>query len=90
MGLVVAAATPGPPGRVLSSDLFIRDAATLVDLAGPDALVAHGEAGALGDGAVDYAHRFAQGTAIYGGTTAVIRNVIAERFLGMPRRRPGE
>jgi alkylation response protein AidB-like acyl-CoA dehydrogenase len=90
LGLVVAAATPGPPGRVLQSELFIGDAATLVDLAGADGLVAHGEAGALGDGVVEYAHRFAQGTAIYGGTTDVIRNVIAERFLGMPRRRPSQ
>jgi alkylation response protein AidB-like acyl-CoA dehydrogenase len=90
LGLVVAGATPGPPGRVLQSELFIRDAATLVDLAGPDGLVAHGEAGALGDGVVEYAHRFAQGTAIYGGTTDVIRNVIAERFLGMPRSRTGQ
>jgi 3-oxocholest-4-en-26-oyl-CoA dehydrogenase alpha subunit len=89
LGLAVADVTPGPPGRVIGSDLFIRHSAELVDLVGADALVARGQPGAVAGGAIEYAHRFAQGTAIYGGTTDVIRNVIAERFMGMPRRRPG-
>jgi 3-oxocholest-4-en-26-oyl-CoA dehydrogenase alpha subunit len=92
LGLTVADVTPGPPGRVIGSDLFIRHAADLVDLVdlvGADALVAGGQLGAVAGGAIEYAHRFAQGTAIYGGTTDVIRNVVAERFMGMPRRRPG-
>ena len=89
LGLAVADVTPGPPGRVIGSDLFIRHAADLVDLVGADALVARGQPGVVAGGAIEYSHRFAQGTAIYGGTTDVIRNVIAERFMGMPRRRPG-
>ena len=88
LGLVMAAVTPGPPGRVLTSELFIRDAANLMDLVGADALLERGEPGAIGNGAVDYAHRFAHGTAIYGGTTDIVRNMIAERFMGMPRSRP--
>jgi 3-oxocholest-4-en-26-oyl-CoA dehydrogenase alpha subunit len=88
LGLAVAAVTPGPPGRVLGSELFIRDASDLVDLVGPDALISRGQSGAVGDGIVEYAHRFAQGTAIYGGTTDIARNMIAERFMGMPRSRP--
>jgi alkylation response protein AidB-like acyl-CoA dehydrogenase len=79
--------TPGPLGRVLRSERFIRDAADLVDLVGASALVRHGAMGAVGGGAIEYAHRFAQGTAIYGGTTDIFRNLIAERFLGLPRRR---
>jgi 3-oxocholest-4-en-26-oyl-CoA dehydrogenase alpha subunit len=89
LGVTVAEVTPGPPGRVIRSELFIRHAAELVDLVGVDALVARDQPGAVAAGAIEYAHRFAQGTAIYGGTTDVIRNVIAERFMGMPRRRPG-
>jgi len=90
LGLAVVAVTPGPLGRVIRSDLFIRDAADLMDLVGEDALVERGQRGAVGDGAIEYAHRFAQGTAIYGGTTDVVRNIIAERFLGMPRSRPAQ
>jgi len=88
LGMAVAAVTPGPPGRVLRSDLFIRDAADLVDLVGADGIVSRGEPGAIDAGIIEYAHRFAQGTAIYGGTTDVVRNMIAERFMGMPRSRP--
>jgi hypothetical protein len=44
--------------------------------------------GAVGDGWLEYAHRFAQGTATYGGTTEVFRNIVAERFLGLPRSSP--
>jgi 3-oxocholest-4-en-26-oyl-CoA dehydrogenase alpha subunit len=90
LGLEVADATPGPAGRVIRSEMFIRDAADLVDLVGPEALVAVGDQSAVGDGAIEFAHRFAQGTAIYGGTTDIIRNLIAERFLGMPRARRAE
>jgi alkylation response protein AidB-like acyl-CoA dehydrogenase len=88
LGIAVAAVTPGPPGRVLQSDLFIRDAANLVDLVGAEGILPRGEPGAIDDGIIESAHRFAQGAAIYGGTTDVVRNMIAERFMGMPRSRP--
>lgn len=77
--------TPSPMGRVLASELLIRDSAEITDLVGPQALVARGEDGALEDGVIEWAHRFAQGTAIYAGTTEVHRNIIAERVLGLPR-----
>lgn len=76
--LAVARVTPGPQGRVCSADSIIRNTAELLDLLGPDGLVA----GSF----VEYAHRFAQGTAIYGGTTDVFRTLIAERFLGLSGR----
>ena len=83
----VATVTPQPHGRVIASDLFIRDAAALLDLAGPAALLSSGEDGAAADGALEWAHRFAQGTSIYGGTTDIQRNLIAEHVLGLPRHR---
>lgn len=83
----VAEATPEPFARVVSSDVLIRDTADLVDLCGPAGLLPAGEPGAAGDGLVEWAHRFAQGTSIYGGTTDIQRNLIAEQFLGLPRHR---
>jgi alkylation response protein AidB-like acyl-CoA dehydrogenase len=84
----LAKMTPGPMGRVVGVELFIQDAVEMLDLVGPPGLLPRGEDGAVADGWFEYAHRFAQGTAIYGGTTDVHRNIIAEHFLGMPRSRP--
>ena len=79
---------PGPMSRILSADLFIRGAADLMDLVGPKGLLSHGQDGAVGEGWIEYCHRFAQGTATYGGTTEIHRNIIAERMLGLPRSSP--
>jgi len=80
-----AIATPGPMHRVRVSEVLLGGAADLVDLIGPEALLPHGADGCVADGLFDYHHRFAQGTAIYGGTTEVFRNIIAQHVLGLPR-----
>lgn len=61
----------------------MRSCSDLLDLIGEDGLL---EGDDLGE--VEYAHRYAQGTAIYGGTTDIVRNMIGERFMGFPRSRP--
>lgn len=78
----------GPPARILSSDLLLRTASDVMDLAGPAALLTRGVDGSAGNGTFEAGFRFAPGTAIYGGSTDVARNVIAERFLGLPRSTP--
>ncbi len=83
----VAQVTPSPYRRVIASDLFVRDVAELVDMTGPAGVLATGEDGAIAGGFLEWAHRFAQGTSIYGGTTDIQRNLIAEQFLGLPRHR---
>ena len=77
--------TPGPMGRVKGSLALVEGAAELIDLVGPLALVCSTAPGVPGDGAIDYAHRFAQGTATYGGTVEVFRTIIAQHVLGLPR-----
>lgn len=77
--------TPGPMGRVKGSAVLIEATADLVDLVGPLGVLPHGATGALDDGAIDFAHRFAQGTATYGGTVEIFRNIIAQHVLGLPR-----
>ena len=85
-----AGCADGPQGRVASADVMTRCSAELVDLVGAQALLAHGADGAVGAGAVDDAHRFAQGAATYGGTVEVFREMIAQHVLGLPRaQRPG-
>src|SRR4051794_31058193 len=58
---------PGPMGRIVSSELLIRDAAELMDLVGPLGVLTRDEPEAVAEGWVEYAHRYAQGTATYGG-----------------------
>jgi len=84
----LATTATGPAGRVLSSEASIQVGADLIDLVGPRGLLPRGEAGAVEDGWIEHAHRFAQGTATYGGTNDVFRNIIAERVLGLPRSAP--
>ena len=79
---------PGPMGRIVSSELLIEIAADFIDMLGPDGLLPPGTTGAPCDGWIEYAHRYAQGTAIYGGTTDVHRNIVAEHILGLPRSTP--
>jgi alkylation response protein AidB-like acyl-CoA dehydrogenase len=83
----VSEVTPSPFGRVVASDVLIRDTADLIDLCGVEGILARGEPASAGNGVIEWAHRFAQGTSIYGGTTDIQRNLIAEQFLGLPRHR---
>ena len=82
--------TPDPYRRVTASDLLIRDSADLMDLLGEKALIPASVDGAGANGRVEHLHRFAQGTAIYGGTVEIQRSLIAEQVLGLPRGRKGK
>lgn len=88
VGIEMTRCSGGPPGRIMSSDLLMRIASSLVDMIGPTALLARGATGGAGDGVFEAGFRFAPGTAIYGGSTDIARNVVAERFLGLPRSTP--
>lgn len=76
--------TPGPMGRVAGGDVMVRAAADLVDVVGIDALESMTSLNEPGLAAVEYAHRFAQGTTTYGGTVEVFRTIIAQHELGLP------
>ena len=85
--IAVIDVTPQPFARVIASDLLIRDAADLLDMCGAAGLLCAGATGTAAAGLVEWTHRFAQGTSIYGGTTDIQRNIIAQHVLGLPRPR---
>ena len=85
MNMEAGLATPGPMGRVKSSEALVHGAAELMDLVGSAALVSEGSPGAEVTGLIEYAHRYAQGTATYGGTVEVFHGIIAQHVLGLPR-----
>lgn len=76
-----------PMRRVLAAELLNRNAQRVLDVVGADAIVSHGEAGTVADGLFERCLREAPATTIYGGTTEVFRNTIAERGLGLPHHR---
>ena len=74
---------PGPEGSILKlmwSELNQRMTETAVDVAGP--------AGQVGDG-TGWKYQFLRSRAntIEAGTSEVLRNILAERVLGLPRSR---
>jgi alkylation response protein AidB-like acyl-CoA dehydrogenase len=73
---------PGPEGSILKlmwSELNQRMTETAVDIAGP--------AGQVGDGGWTYQFLRSRANTIEAGTSEVLRNILAERVLGLPRSR---
>ncbi len=73
----------GPMAKFFATDHYIRDAADLADLCAPDSLLR----GSSGAGAVEFAYRLSTATSIYGGSSEIMRSLVAESSLGMPRSR---
>jgi 3-oxocholest-4-en-26-oyl-CoA dehydrogenase alpha subunit len=87
------AASGGLPGlegsmvKVFATEAYQKAAAWCQQMAGPAGLLGFDEPGAAADGYVDYDARHAPVTTIYGGTSEINRNNIAERHLGFPKAR---
>ena len=76
----------GAASKLFATEAFQRSVHRLLDVAGPAGLVqAHDvtDVGAF----YEYCYRFAPVTTIYGGTSEIQRNLIAQRGLGLPRGR---
>lgn len=86
--LEAATVAPAQMGRIYAAEALGRAASDLLELVGPAGLLPHGADGVVEEGFPEYMFRFAPGTTIYGGTTEVHRNVVAEQYLGLPRSTP--
>jgi len=73
----------GPASKVFTTEAFIEDSADLLDLSSPASLMR----GKDGLGVVEMGYRHSTATSIYGGTSEVLRSMVAERRLGLPRSR---
>jgi alkylation response protein AidB-like acyl-CoA dehydrogenase len=73
----------GPAAKIFGTESFITVASELIDLAAPDSLLR----GKQGLGLVEMGYRHSAATTIYGGTSEVLRSMVAERRLGLPRSR---
>ncbi len=73
----------GPASKVFTTEAFITDSADLLNLAAPGSLIR----GKEGLGLVEIGYRHSTATSVYGGTSEVLRSMVAERRLGLPRSR---
>lgn len=74
--------------KLYGSEASQRHYSTLQDLLGAEAVLTHQAQGAPLHGDVDSAFRYAIVGTIYGGTSEIQREIIAQRRLGLPRSRP--
>ncbi|WP_181008326.1 acyl-CoA dehydrogenase [Sphingomonas montanisoli] len=73
----------GPAAKIFITETFITDSADLMDLAAPASLVR----GREGLGVIEESYRHSTATTIYAGTSEVLRSMVGERRLGLPRSR---
>jgi alkylation response protein AidB-like acyl-CoA dehydrogenase len=81
-------AVEGPLSKLFSTEANQRNLSSLLDFIGEGAILQGDDAGEF-PGAVEDAFRKSVVTTIYGGTSEIMREIIAERQLGLPRGRPG-
>lgn len=77
----------GSMAKLALTEAFVAASSDLLDMIGTDALLPRGEATTVLEGHFEHAYRHAMVTTIYGGSSEVQREIIAQRGLGLPRSR---
>ena len=77
----------GAMTKSFSGTSYLDDAQSWMDLVGPAGLLKEDEDGALAEGNFDEAFRQTPVNTIYGGTVEILRSLIAEVELGLPKSR---
>lgn len=80
-----AGAVEGAIAKVYGTEALLRSSGDLLDATGAEGLRNRGTAGAAGE--IQHLYRESQIATIYGGTSEVLRTVIAQQRLGLPRQR---
>ena len=71
--------------KLFATESLQRTCGDLLDLLGPLGLYQFGEAGGPAHGELEHAFRHGAVTTIYGGSSEIMRGIIAGRGLGLPR-----
>lgn len=81
-------AKPGPHAALFGPETYVKWSKEVVDMVGPAAMVDWNDPEAVAAGAFEYHFRCSVASTIYGGSSEVLRSLIAEQLLGLPRSRP--
>jgi alkylation response protein AidB-like acyl-CoA dehydrogenase len=73
----------GPVSKLFTTESYLADAIELTDMAAPWSLFEDRH----GAGHIELGYRQSIGTTIYGGTSEIMRSIIAEHGLGLPKSR---
>jgi alkylation response protein AidB-like acyl-CoA dehydrogenase len=73
----------GPVSKLFTTEAYLADSIELTDLAAPWSLLEDRH----GAGHIELGYRQSIGTTIYGGTSEIMRSIIAEHGLGLPKSR---
>jgi alkylation response protein AidB-like acyl-CoA dehydrogenase len=79
-----------PMGKIWFSELNLEMLEYGLELEGPRSILTEGDPGAIDDGFVQDAFLYARAWTIAGGSNEIMRNLIAERGLGLPKEPRGE
>ena len=77
----------GSMAKLFLTETFVQAAHDLVELAGPEGLLPRDQDSAVLDGLLEHGVRHAVVTTIYGGSSEIQREIVAQRGLGLPRGR---
>jgi 3-oxocholest-4-en-26-oyl-CoA dehydrogenase alpha subunit len=81
-------AKPGPHAALFGPESYVHWSKEVVDMVGPAALADWTDPDAVLGGTFEYHFRCSVASTIYGGSSEVLRSLIAEQLLGLPRSRP--
>jgi alkylation response protein AidB-like acyl-CoA dehydrogenase len=79
---------PGPVSALFGPESYVRASAAAIDIAGMTGMLDWTDPDSPLDGSLDAHYRSAVATTIYGGSSEVLRSLIVENRLGLPRSRP--
>ncbi|SNS13589.1 acyl-CoA dehydrogenase family protein [Actinomadura mexicana] len=82
-----AGAVEGTMAKVYGTEALLRESRALLDATGVQGLLNRGAAGAAAAGELQHLYRESQIATIYGGTSEVLLDLIAQQRLGLPRGR---
>ncbi len=81
-------AKSGPHAALFGPESYVKWSKEMLDMVGPAGMVDWSDPEAVHGGVFEYHFRCSVASTIYGGSSEVLRSLIAEQLLGLPRSRP--